>query len=325
MKKYLFLFFTFLFCKTLQGQTSIDTFLVSGIYKLRATITLPDLQSSKKFPAVILLAGSGLADKDGAYKMPNKTMKDLAEGLSREGLACIRFEKRTLAYREEIMKNYEKITIEQEYHEDTKNAIDLISGLKQVDKNNIWIVGHSLGATLAPSIAFQNIQNVKGIVMMAGTMRKFEDLIMEQYEYIYSLDTTQKALKNEMIAMKQKVKNVKMITTESSFSTQELPLYLPQSYWLSLAKNAPDLFLAKMNKPILVLQGERDYKVTMQDFLEMKSFLGNKAHFVSYPTLNHIFLEGKLKKSVPLEEFVPSQIPNYVFKDIADFIFSMKK
>jgi len=74
---------------------------------------------------------------------------------------------------------------------------------------------------------------------------------------------------------------------------------------------------------MLILQGERDYQVTMKDFELWRKGLSGRGDvtFKSYPKLNHLFLEGE-GKSVPAEYAIPAHIPDYVFDDIAAFVNS---
>jgi dienelactone hydrolase len=73
--------------------------------------------------------------------------------------------------------------------------------------------------------------------------------------------------------------------------------------------------------PLLVLQGERDYQVTMQEYARWKRALAGSATatFRSYPALNHRFMAGT-GKSLPVEYLVPSHVAEDVIRDLADFI-----
>ena len=75
--------------------------------------------------------------------------------------------------------------------------------------------------------------------------------------------------------------------------------------------------------PILILQGERDYQVTMKDFHIWEETLvdNKKAKFISYPRLNHLFMEGE-GPSYPSEYMVEGHIPDYVIRDIVEWILS---
>ncbi len=328
MLKYAFLFFfqiAFISVFAQNNQNAeLDTVVQTGKYKLPAKVVLP---KTKNFPIVIMLAGSGPMDKDVSIG-PNKIFRDISEGFLKNNIASIRYDKRTLTYGAEIMKEYDSLSIEKETIEDALSAVALAKTLPNVDKSNIWIMGHSLGAMFAPAIGIN--KNVKGIIMLAGTSRNFEDLALEQYEYIYSLDTTQTAIKKEISNLKTKIQNLKKIdkTNKITTSPKDLPFSLPQNYWLSLQKNSPEKFAkALLQKPILVLQGEKDYQVLMKDFELLKILFQKhkKASFISYPALNHSFMESKGAKGVPADYMVAGKFSEKAIKDMADFIIKNKK
>jgi fermentation-respiration switch protein FrsA (DUF1100 family) len=77
----------------------------------------------------------------------------------------------------------------------------------------------------------------------------------------------------------------------------------------------------KMKQPILVLQGERDYQVTMTDFNLWKQHLSSnpKNQFISYPNLNHLFMNGA-GKSMPSEYDKQGNVEEKVILDIATWI-----
>ena len=77
----------------------------------------------------------------------------------------------------------------------------------------------------------------------------------------------------------------------------------------------------KIKQPILIQQGERDYQVTMTDFNLWKQALNSnsKNKFISYPTLNHLFMAGT-GKSKPDEYEKPNNVDEQVIKDICKWI-----
>jgi len=72
---------------------------------------------------------------------------------------------------------------------------------------------------------------------------------------------------------------------------------------------------------VLVLQGGRDYQVTVDDFAQWKNALTGRpnAQLRLYPALNHLFLAGT-GKSLPAEYSVPGHVPVDVIDDIARWI-----
>ena len=81
---------------------------------------------------------------------------------------------------------------------------------------------------------------------------------------------------------------------------------LPLAYLLDLKGYDPPAAAKRLTVPMLFMQGERDFQVTMTDFGLWKAALGGRpgATFVSYPALNHLFLAGEGKSS-PAEYRVP--------------------
>jgi hypothetical protein len=72
---------------------------------------------------------------------------------------------------------------------------------------------------------------------------------------------------------------------------------------------------------MLILQGERDFQVTMTDFNLWKAGLAKNPAvvFKSYPALNHLFVAGTGKGSTA-EYAKPGHVAPEVIEDIAAFV-----
>ncbi|MDX2442167.1 MAG: DUF3887 domain-containing protein [Bacteroidales bacterium] len=285
--------------------------VVSGSYKLPGTLTIPT--NTNTFPIVILVHGSGPNDRDETIG-PNKPFKDLAVGLANMGIGVLRYDKRTYIYKDGV----ETITIDDETVMDAKSALNQalsIEGCKSV-----YILGHSLGAFVGPKIATGE-KNLSGLIMMAGNARPFEDLIFEQVNYILSENGLTDFEKEEIEKTKEQVELVKSPALSEGTPSNTLPLNIPANYWLDLRNYDPVKTAKKLKLPILILQGERDYQVTMTDFNIWKESLSykKKVSLKSYPELNHLFMEG-MGKSTPGEYLEPQNIPHYLIQDIATWI-----
>src|SRR6201999_1632085 len=95
----------------------------------------------------------------------------------------------------------------------------------------------------------------------------------------------------------------------------------PASYWLDLRGYNPPEAAKALHQPMLVLQGERDYQVTLDNFEAWKKALGDRKDvtFKSYPKLNHLFIEGE-GKSAPAEYQKPGHVAEAVVADIAGWV-----
>lgn len=267
-----------------------DIKVISGKYILPGKITLP--AKGEKYPVVILVHGSGPNDMDETIG-PNKIFRDLAYGLAANGIASIRYHKRTFVYGNELSgDNF--LTPQEEVLEDVTSAIQLAITLNGIDTQRIFILGHSLGAYLSPRIAQENPE-IKGIIMLAAPSRKMEDIILDQYTYLMNFEGLTKEESKVLDNLKEQIALIKTNVFPEDISREKLPLGLPATYWLYL--NSYDQLKEAQNLkiPIMIMQGERDYQVRMEDFKGWKNVLkANKnVSFKSFSKLNHLFIGGK--------------------------------
>ena len=127
-----------------------DIQVCTGNFKLPGTLTLP--KNGKDLPVVILVHGSGASDRDETVGA-NKPFRDLAYGLAERGIAVIRYDKRTKVYGADSAPAGKEITFDEESVDDALSAIKLARSIPTINPERIYILGHSLGGTLAPRIA----------------------------------------------------------------------------------------------------------------------------------------------------------------------------
>ena len=102
------------------------------------------------FPAVILVHASGAADQDEtAYAL--KPFRDLAEGLASKGIAVLRYNKRTYEHglKTELSPFY---IVDKETTDDALLVTQFLQNEPMIDKNQIYILGHSLGGMMVPKM-----------------------------------------------------------------------------------------------------------------------------------------------------------------------------
>lgn len=268
-----------------------------------------------KFPAVVLLHGSGPSDLDATVG-PQKIFRDLALGLASRGVVVLRYDKRTLVYGHEFS---DTDTLQQESIDDALAGVALLRADPKVDPARVYLLGHSQGGMTAPRAAAQLGQAPAGLVMMAAPSRPLEDAIARQFEYIARSDGTFTPIEGMQIeAIKKQVERVKASDLAPDTAKSLLPLGLSGSYWLDLRAHPAPEVAKTLPIPMLFLQGERDYQVEMEDLAGWKSALAGRADvtFKSYPSLNHLFLPGT-GPSTPEEYKTPGHIPKEVIDDIA--------
>lgn len=288
-----------------------NTFELPGILSIPNNLTNP--------PVVILISGSGPNDKDESIG-PNKPFKDLAIGLASNGIASLRYDKRTKVYGNKFYNKKGHYDLYEEYIFDALNAIKLIRNHPATKKSNIYLLGHSLGAVCASKVASKS-KDVRGVILFAGPARNFEDIFLEQTQYIFSLDSISAEEKETIESLTKELSLVKNLKALKKINPNELPLNLPFEYWESLSQLINTKITSQLKQPILVLQGGRDYQVTKIDFELWKTALANqtKNQFLFYENLNHLFFNGN-KKSVPADYEKQGNVEEKVILDISKWV-----
>jgi len=277
----------------------------TGEFSLPAVFTYPG--SGQEFPVVVFVHGSGPNDKDESVG-PNKIFRDLAKGLASQGIASLRYDKRTYVAGNKL--NPATITYQEEVTQDVKSAIELARSQPGADKKKVFVLGHSLGAMLAPTIAAEN-PGLAGIILMAGNARPLEDLIVEQYTYLANSDgQVSDEEKRAIEQAKRQASQVKHSSLSASTPADSLPLRLSGTYWLALKKYSPTQTAQSLKCPILILQGENDRQVTLTDYNQWQQALKGKKNvqFRSFKGLNHIFLPGSTPADYQTQNYLPIEV-----------------
>jgi dienelactone hydrolase len=287
----------------------------SGEWSLPGTLALP--VGDGPFPAVVLVHGSGPNDRDETV-MACKPFRDLAWGLASQGIAVLRYEKRTREYGSKVGRD-RNFTVKEETVDDALEAVKFLRRHKAIDGKRVFVLGHSLGAMMAPRIGAGDPE-VAGLVIMAGAARPLPELIVEQTHYILGLSgpptDEDKAKLKELEADVARAMDPKLSADSGGKILGAYP-----AYWLALRDCKPQEEAARLKMPMLVLQGERDYQVTMADFaLWWKALAGHpNATVKSFPKLNHLFIEGK-GKSTPEDYNKASHVAREVIDEVAAWI-----
>lgn len=293
----------------------------SGEWKLPGTLSLP--VGDGPFPAVILVHGSGPNDRDETLG-PNKPFRDLAWGLASQGIAVLRYDKRTRVYGPQIQQHLNTLRVQEEVIDDALDAVALLLHCApQLDTQRIFVLGHSLGGYVIPLIGKDDAE-IAGLIVMAGLARPLEDTILDQFTYIYSLDgTISPEHQQHLDEVKKQVEQVKSPDLSPDTPAATLPFGIPAAYWLTLRGYHPEAVAKTLSQPLLILQGESDYQVTMEDFQIWKDALAERkdTQFKSYPALSHLFMpvEGG-GKATPATYAIPGHVAEEVLQDIASWI-----
>lgn len=288
----------------------------TGTFALPATLTLPrTADSGDPVPIVVLVHGSGPHDRDETVG-EKKPFRDLAWGLATRGVGVLRYEKRTRLHAAQM--DLQSITVEDETIADALLALALARTQPEVDGRRVYVLGHSLGAMVAPEIAVRD-GAVAGVIMLAAGARPLADMMLEQLDYVATMPENQIPQATAQIAQLRAL--MKRIATHEA-APEDMGLGAPASYFYDLDERAAPAKALAVGVPLLLLQGGRDYQVTMADFAIWQKTLAGRDDVVfrAYPDLNHLFVHGT-GKSTPVEVMTaPGNVAEEVIADISAFV-----
>ena len=260
-------------------------------YPLKGIMTIPE--SNDQVPAVVFVHGSGASNKD--EKIGGLTpFKDLAEGLAQYGIASIRYDKRSYAHGFKMLRDKDlEVTVKSETIDDAIAASELLKKDPRIDADNVYVIGHSMGAMLAPRIDAEGGQ-FKGLILMAGSPRTLEAIMMSQNEAV--LSKTKGFV--HWIVEKQVSKLTKQFEglhemSDAQAKAVKMGNGVTLHYFKEMGEHPASDYLLKLEKPVLILQGEKDFQATVKDDYSLyQKLLEGKDNvtFHLYEGLNHAFV-----------------------------------
>jgi dienelactone hydrolase len=298
----------------------------SGDFPLDGLLTLPDVSSDTEtpVPAVVLVQGSGASDKDSSvYAI--KPFKDLAEGLAQRGVAAIRYDKRSYTYGKEMLKN-PALSVREETIDDAILAAQILKSDPRIDPEQIYILGLSMGAMLAPRIDAEG-GDFAGLILLAGSTRRLEEIMKDQIEE--SMEKLNPFLKwiarLQSKKLLERLANLYELSDEEAQKTPIIGKRVNAYYFIEAGRKPATDYLEKLEKPVLVMYGDKDFHGSVEGHFEpyKKILAHNKqTRFKLYPGLNHVFMPSvynditKARKEYSVKQHVEVK----VIDDIADWI-----
>ena len=291
-------------------------------YPLKGMLTLPD-DTSAPLPAVVFVHGSGSSNMD--EKVGRLTpFRDLAEGLAAQGIASLRYDKRAFAHPLKAMREKD-MTVRQETIEDAVLAADLLRRDSRIDPANVFILGHSMGAMLAPRIDSEG-GNFKGLILLAGTPRKIEEVLMGQLdEMLAEMKGFSRKIAEKQFARIRKMFDGLYEISDDEAKKKKFGGGVTMYYFKEMGEHPVEMYTDSLRKPMLILQGEKDFQVKPDvDFVRYKELLGDRdnVRYRLYENLNHVFVPSVYGKiSLAKQEYnVEAHIGAEVIGDIAAWI-----
>ncbi|WP_336216259.1 alpha/beta hydrolase family protein [Nonomuraea sp. LPB2021202275-12-8] len=293
-----------------------DVTVGDGPLAVTGTVSLPHGPGPRA--GVVLLSGGGPFDRD-ATSGANKPLKDLAWGLACRGVAVLRFDKVTHTHSGQ-MANTAGFTMADEYVPHAVAAVRLLQREPGVDPGRVFVLGHSMGGKVAPRVAAAE-PSVAGLVIMAGDTQPMHEAAVRVVRYLAALDPSP-AMEAFAKTITQQAAMVASPDLSPSTPAEALLFGWPAAFWLDLRGYDPVATAAALDKPMFILQGGRDYQVTVTD--DLPGWRAGLAHSPDvtirvYDADDHLFFPGT-GPSTPADYEPAQHVDPAVVADIVEWL-----
>jgi len=308
---------------------------------LAGTLTLP--KKDGNFPSVILISGSGPQNRDEEL-LGHKPFLVLADHLTKNGIAVLRFDDRGTS---ESTGDFKTATTF-DFARDVEFAIKYLQTRKEINKNQIGLIGHSEGGIIAPLVASEN-KDIDFIVLMAGsTLRGDKLLLLQKYKIETQMGINKQLVENNQQIFEGAYEIILNRNLEKEVISDSLSHYFISKYGKDLLENQknalinqltspwmidfirldPAVYLEKVSCPILTINGNKDLQVPSKENLEIienisKKSENSKIEIKELENLNHLFQECKTglpSEYATIEQtFSPialEEIANWILKQV---------
>ena len=272
---------------------------------LAGTLTIPT-NAKRPLPAFVLVHGSGCNDRDETIG-PNKVFAQLANRLSNGGYAVLRYDKRSCG------KSGGTFPVRDRLIADARDVIAYLRAQPEVDPHGIFVLGHSEGGELVPSIALAD-GRLRGIVLLAPPAIPLEKIIMQQ------------TLHFTMPADRRAVAQQEQAELEAIASGKRSG---PANAWLRSSFGIdPPTLIAKVPCPILIVQGTKDIQVLPTDTPRLIT-AAHAAHrqitVAMVPGDDHLFIKlSDAETSTLGEYFTPAYLDPALFTAIEAWLATQR-
>jgi hypothetical protein len=261
--------------------------------ELRGELLTPAPDAGREPPVVLIIAGSGPTDRDGNNPLGVKaaSYRMLAEALQKKGVASYRYDKRFIGESADLKGSIDSLRIE-DYMDD---AVKCIQRLQQDGRfSRVIVIGHSEGALIGAAAARE--AHADGYVSLAGAGFPAEVVLRRQFAQT----------------------GLSPAGTDSALAGLKKGREIYFNSWTSYD---PAREIAKLNMPVLIVQGLNDLQVTRLDAEKLKAAVP-KATLALIGSMNHVLKDAPEDRKQNIATYTNDQLPlnTDLIRTVVEFI-----
>ena len=298
-------------------------------WALDGLLTIPHEASEKSpVPALLLVHGSGAQNMDQSI-FDNRVFHDIATYLSSNGIAVLRYDKRTLthgaAFEEAFGGIGGNVTVWNEVIEDALLAAEILRNDPRI--SSVFVAGHSLGGMLSPRIAEEG--GLDGAILLGASPRPLFEIQYDQNvqsinDALFAGEISQEEADGLLAMVSDMLEEAQNLPDLTDEEMQEMSAFgLPAIYQRSLMDSLPLPIILRNGIPTLILHGDKDFQVwTDSDFNVFVQHTQENVHVrtILYDGVTHIFTPAQTDFNDLREYMVAGHVDERVLWDIVDWI-----
>ena len=266
---------------------------------IHGKLMYPD--SDAPCPVVIIIAGSGPTDMNGntiGAGITNNSLLYLAQELVNNGIATVRYDKRGIGKSTAAGTKEEDLRFDH-YIEDAAMWADKLAGDSRFSK--VIIAGHSEGSLIG-MVAANRSKAVKGYISISGCGCPAYEILEKQ------MQAQPAQIQEESAAICKELREGRTV--------EQVPFYLAalyrqsvQPYLISWFAYNPAVEIAKLDIPVLILQGDKDIQVGVEEAEKLHAAHQASSMYV-VKDMNHVLKQcGTNDRMAQLATYSNPQLP----------------
>ena len=279
--------------RTVRNPTDTDITMPATGFSLAGTIaTPPETAGRMRYPAVVLVAGSGPIERDGAVAgIP--LFAQLAGALAEQGFTVVRYDKRGVG---QSGGRTERATL-QDYAEDVIAVVKWVAKRKDVDSRRIAVVGHGEGAAVA-MLAAQREKKIAALVLLSAMGTAGDALILEQQRAALEQLQLPESESRAKIELQQKILAAAVAQKGWEGIPAEVRELVDTPWYRSVLMFDPAKVMPKIKQRLLIVHGSLDRQVPAHHADRLGALANARekvlpTEIVHLPGANHLLVPAK--------------------------------